>query len=87
MTLHHLILNLFHNLHFPIYENGDKGLKTDHFCKRLSLVIGQAICPVRAMKEYLDILPQTRTGPCSFIPMGDDLPDSALQVNLELGML
>ena len=61
-----------------------KASKTYPFHKGMSLTIGQAlqtICPVCAMKEYLDILP------CSLIPMGDDLPDSDLQVNLELSLV
>ena len=43
-----------------------KASKTYPFHKGMSLVIGQTlqtICPVRAMKEYLDILPQTGTDP------------------------
>ena len=43
-----------------------KASKTDPFHKGMSLIIGQTlqtICPVRAMKEYLDILPRTWTGP------------------------
>ena len=43
-----------------------KASKTDPFRKGMYLIIGQTsqtICPVRAMKEYVDILPQTWTGP------------------------
>ena len=52
---------------FPQYMRVEiKASKTDPFRKGMYLIIGQTsqtICPVRAMKEYLDILPQTWTGP------------------------
>ena len=52
---------------FPQYMRVEiKGSKTDPFRKGLSLIIGQTlqtICLVCAMKEHLNILPQTWTGP------------------------
>ena len=51
---------------FPQYMKVEiKASKTDPFCKGMSLIIGQTsqtICPVHAVKEYLDILPRTWTG-------------------------
>ena len=77
---------------FPRYMRVEiKASETDPFCKGMSLIIGQTlqtICPVRAMKEYLDILPQTWTGPLFTYSSERRLNQTAsLQVNSELSLV